>query len=72
MRPISQIAFLRTLRFVARSEDKRAGRLNTIEHLLVNIPYEHVPRVKVKLPTRHIAAADHAFRLPLKIVPEVN
>jgi polyphosphate kinase len=58
--------------FVARSDDKRRARLNIIEHLLANIPYEDVPREKVKLPKRHIRAADRASRLPLKIVAEVH
>jgi polyphosphate kinase len=57
--------------FVARSNDKRRGRLNIIEHLLASIPYGRVPRTKVKLPKRHIAAVDRA-RLPLKIIPEVH
>ena len=58
--------------FVARSDDKRRARLNIIEHLLANIPYEDVPREKVKLPKRHTRAADRASRLPLKIVAEVH
>ena len=58
--------------FVARSDDKRRARLNIIEHLLANIPYEDVPREKVKLPKRHVRAADRASRLPLKIVAEVH
>jgi polyphosphate kinase 2 len=58
--------------FVARSDDKRRARLNIIAHLLANIPYDRVPQAKPKLPKRHIAAADQAPRLPLKIIPEVN
>ena len=58
--------------FVARSDDKKRARLNIIEHLLAKIPYEDVPREKVKLPKRHIKAADRASRLPLKIVAEVH
>ena len=58
--------------FVARSDDKRRARLNIIEHLLANIPYEDVPREKVKLPKRHTRAADRVSRLPLKIVAEVH
>ena len=58
--------------FVARSDDKRRARLNIIEHLLASIPYEDVPREKVKLPKRHTRAADRASRLPLKIVAEVH
>ena len=58
--------------FVARSDDKRRARLNIIEHLLASIPYEDVPREKVKLPKRHTRAADRASRLPLKIIAEVH
>ena len=38
--------------FVARTDDKRRGRLNIIRHLLDQIPYEELPREKVKLPKR--------------------
>jgi hypothetical protein len=58
--------------FVARSDDKRRARLNIIEHLLANIPYEDVPRTKVRLPKRHTRAAVRASRLPLKIIAEVH
>ena len=58
--------------FVARSDDKRRARLNIIEHLLANVPYEDVPRSKIKLPKRHTKTADRASRLPLKIIPEVH
>jgi polyphosphate kinase len=58
--------------FVARSDDKRRARLNIIEHLLASIPYERVPRAKVKLPSRHVAKTDRAPRLPLKFIAEVN
>ena len=58
--------------FVARSDDKRRARLNIIEHLLASIPYERVPRAKVKLPSRHVAKADRTPRLPLKLIAEVN
>ena len=57
--------------FVARSDDKRRARLNVIEHLLASIPYQRVPRAKVKLPSRRIAKADRAPRLPLKYIAEV-
>jgi polyphosphate kinase 2 len=39
---------------VARSDDKKRARLNIIRHLLNEIPYEDVPREKVKLPKRSI------------------
>jgi polyphosphate kinase 2 (PPK2 family) len=57
--------------FIARSDDKRRARLNIIEHVLANIPYERVARAKVTLPSRHVAKADQAPRLPLKFVAEV-
>ena len=37
---------------VVRSDHKRRGRLNCIRHLLSLIPYEDVPREKIKLPKR--------------------
>jgi polyphosphate kinase 2 len=37
---------------IVRSDDKRRARLNCIAHLLKLIPYEDVPRDKVKLPKR--------------------
>jgi polyphosphate kinase len=38
--------------YIVRSDDKRRARLNCIAHLLSLIPYEEVPRGKVKLPGR--------------------
>jgi polyphosphate kinase 2 len=38
--------------YIVRSDDKRRARLNCIAHLLSLIPYEEVPREKVKLPKR--------------------
>jgi polyphosphate kinase 2 len=38
--------------YIVRSDDKRRARLNCISHLLKLIPYEDVPREKVKLPSR--------------------
>jgi polyphosphate kinase 2 len=37
---------------IVRSDDKKRARLNCISHLLSLIPYEQVPREKVKLPKR--------------------
>ena len=37
---------------ILRSDDKRRARLNCIAHLLKLIPYEKLPREKVKLPKR--------------------
>jgi polyphosphate kinase 2 len=38
--------------YILRSDDKRRARLNCITHILGLIPYEDVPRKKVKLPPR--------------------
>jgi polyphosphate kinase 2 len=37
---------------ILRSDDKRRARLNCLAHILKLIPYEDVPRAKVKLPER--------------------
>jgi len=37
---------------IIRSDNKKSARLNCIAHLLSAIPYEDVPREKVKLPKR--------------------
>jgi polyphosphate kinase len=46
---------------VARTDDKRRGRLNIISHLLDTIAYKKAPREKVKLPKRGKA---HGYREP--------
>jgi polyphosphate kinase 2 len=38
--------------YVARSDDKRRGRLNIIRHILEHVPYEELPREKVEFPKR--------------------
>jgi len=38
--------------FVARTDDKKRARLNVIAHILAQIPYQKVPRKKIKLPKR--------------------
>jgi len=57
--------------FVVPSDDKRRARLNLIKHLLAHVPYQAVPREKVKLPKRQprgdYVGSDH----PLRVVPEV-
>ena len=37
---------------IVRSDDKRRARLNLISHFLRLVPYQEVPRDKVKLPKR--------------------
>jgi len=38
--------------YIVRSDDKRAARLNTIEHLLSRIPHKKLRQDKIKLPAR--------------------
>ena len=53
--------------YVAHSDDKKQARLNIITHLLSHIPYEKVPREKVKLPKRQkphgYTDPDYAYRM---------
>jgi len=56
--------------FVAKTDDKRRGRLNIISHLLEHIPYKHAPRDKVKLPKRDKAGKYRDPDYPYKFVPE--
>lgn len=58
--------------FVARSDDKKRARLNIISHLLKHIPYEELPREKIKLPDRQ---KRHGYKEPVydhKFVPELD
>ncbi len=42
---------------IVDSNDKKRARLNLISHLLEQIPYEKIPRKKVKLPRRIMKTA---------------
>jgi polyphosphate kinase len=58
--------------YVIRSDDKKRARLNAISHLLKHIPYEDLPREKVKLPDRQ---KPHGYKEPdyqYKFVPELD
>jgi polyphosphate kinase len=57
--------------FVVRSDNKRRSRLNIIEHLLASIPYESLPRPKIKLPTRRISDWP-APQLARNFIPDVQ
>jgi polyphosphate kinase len=46
--------------YVVEADDKRTMRLNLINHLLSLIPYQEVPREKIKLPSRQ----DRAYIRP--------
>ena len=56
--------------YVVRSDDKRRARLNLINHLLSSIPYQPVPREKVKLPKRQKAGGYRESDRPIRYVPE--
>jgi polyphosphate kinase len=58
--------------YIARSDDKRRARLNCISQLLSLIPYEKIPRKKVKLPKRSTKGAydDQATLEGRRFVPE--
>jgi polyphosphate kinase 2 len=55
---------------VARSDNKRRARLNIIAHLLGQIPYEEVPRDKIKLPKRQKRGKYRELKYDFKMVPE--
>jgi polyphosphate kinase 2 len=58
---------------IVRSDDKKRARLNVITHLLKQIPYEPIPRKKVKLPKRDMKHAydDEASMANRRWIPEV-
>jgi polyphosphate kinase 2 len=56
--------------YVARTDDKRRGRLNIISHLLSKIPYKEAPREKVKLPKRQKPGGYKEPKYPYKYVKE--
>jgi polyphosphate kinase len=55
---------------VARTDDKRRGRLNIISHLLKQIPYKEAPREKVKLPKRQKPGGYREPDYPYKFIKE--
>ncbi|HEY7745694.1 MAG TPA: polyphosphate kinase 2 [Desulfuromonadales bacterium] len=57
--------------YVAISDDKKRARLNIISHLLGKIPYEEVPREKVKLPDRKKIGKYKSPEYPFKYIPEI-
>jgi polyphosphate kinase len=56
--------------YVLRSDDKKRARLNVIAHILHHIPYEDVPRDKIKLPKRDDARDYVEPDYPFKYVTE--
>jgi polyphosphate kinase len=55
--------------YVARTDDKKRGRLNIITHLLGRIPYEPLPHRTVSLPKRRKANGYPEPAVPLRYVP---
>jgi polyphosphate kinase 2 len=55
---------------VARTDDKRRGRLNIIRHLLAQVRYKEAPREKVKLPQRQKPGSYREPKYPFKFIDE--
>ena len=49
--------------FLARTDDKKRGRLNIIRHLLSSVPYEPLPEQELKLPRRQ---KDNGYEEPTR------
>jgi len=56
--------------YVVRSDDKQRARLNMIQHLLNQIPYEKVPSEKISLPKRQKAGDYQDPGYPFKFVEQ--
>jgi polyphosphate kinase 2 len=57
---------------VARTDDKRRGRLNIITDLLGQVPYKSLPREKIKFPKRQKRRGYREARHPYKFIKEVH
>ena len=57
--------------YVVDANDKRRARLNCISHLLSQVPYEEVPREKVKFPKRQAKGDYVEPDYPYRRVPEI-
>jgi hypothetical protein len=55
--------------FVARTDDKKRGRLNIITHLLSQVPYQPIEARETKLPKRKPARGYVEPDLPLRFIP---
>jgi len=56
--------------YVVPSDDQRRARLNCISHFLSLIPYEEVPREKIKFPKRQAKGDYKESDHPLRIIPQ--
>jgi len=57
--------------YVVHSDNKRRARLNALTHILSKIPYEELPRTKVKLPKRQGRGDYKDPDYPFRVIPEV-
>ena len=57
--------------YVVPSDDQRRARLNCITHFLSLIPYEEVPREKIKFPRRQAKGNYKEPDYPYRIVPQI-
>jgi polyphosphate kinase 2 len=55
--------------YIARTDDKKRGRLNIISHLLSQVPYDPVEPRKIALPKRSNATRYVGPDLPLHYIP---
>jgi len=56
--------------YVARTDDKRRGRLNIIRHILDHVPYEELPQKTVKFPKRQKRGDYEPIEHPFRYVDE--
>jgi polyphosphate kinase 2 (PPK2 family) len=56
--------------FVANSNNKKQVRLNIIRHVLDSVPYQAVPREKIRLPKRQKSGGYTEPDYPYRFVPE--
>jgi len=57
--------------YVVHSDNKRRARLNALTHILSKIPYQGLPRAKVKLPKRQEPGDYKGPDYPFRVIPEV-
>jgi polyphosphate kinase 2 len=55
--------------WIARTDDKKRGRLNIISHLLSRVPYESDQPHDIELPKRKVSTKDKAPNLTLNYIP---
>jgi polyphosphate kinase len=55
--------------YIARTDDKKRGRLNIISHLLSQVPYKPLEPRGITLPRRHRAGGYTEPDLPLRYIP---